>query len=84
VPERTVTVGPEEGLHARPAARFVKAAKGFAAEIVVIKADREANAKSQLAVMKLGARHGDEIVIRAEGEDAPAALDELAAIATTP
>lgn len=76
--ERTVTLGPEEGLHAGPAARFVKAAKGFAAEIVVIKGDREANAKSQLRVMQLGSGHGEEIVIRADGADADAAVEASA------
>jgi phosphocarrier protein HPr len=76
--ERRTTVGPVEGLHARPAARFVKAAKGFASEIVVAKGEREANAKSSLKIMTLGAKKGDSITIRAEGEDAEEAVDALA------
>jgi phosphocarrier protein HPr len=76
--ERETTVGPEEGLHARPAAQFVKAAKQFTSDIVVIKDDKEANAKSSLKIMTLRARKGDEIVIRAEGEDAEAAVESLA------
>ena len=75
--ERETTVGPEEGLHARPAAQFVKTAKGFSSEIVVIKGEKEANAKSSLKIMTLGARKGDTIVIRAEGDDAQEAVDAL-------
>ena len=76
--ERETTIGPEEGLHARPAAQFVKTAKKFDSEIVVIKGEREANAKSSLKIMTLGARKGDEIVIRAEGDDAEEAVETLA------
>lgn len=75
--ERETTVGPEEGLHARPAAQFVKAAKQFSSEIVVVKDGREANAKSPLKIMTLRARKGDELLIRAEGEDAEAAVEAL-------
>ncbi len=75
--QRETTVGPEEGLHARPAAQFVKTAKRFASEIVVVKGEREANAKSSLKIMTLGARKGDKIVIRAEGNDAQEAVDAL-------
>lgn len=78
VAERETTVGPEEGLHARPAAQFVKAAKQFSSDIVVVKGDREANAKSSLKIMTLGAKKGDSITIRAEGEDAEEAVDALA------
>jgi phosphotransferase system HPr (HPr) family protein len=76
--ERETTVGPQEGLHARPAAQFVKAAKQFSSDIVVVKGDKEANAKSSLKIMTLGARKGDPITIRAEGEDAEEAVETLA------
>ena len=75
--ERKTAIGPEEGLHARPAAQFVKTAKGFSSDIVVIKGEKEANAKSSLKIMTLGARKGDIIVIRAEGDDAREAVDAL-------
>jgi phosphocarrier protein HPr len=74
---RETTVGPEEGLHARPAAQFVKTAKQFSSDIVVIKGEREANAKSSLKLMTLGAKKGDKITISAEGEDAQEAVDTL-------
>jgi phosphocarrier protein HPr len=71
-------VGPEEGLHARPAAQFVKAAKQFSSDIVVVKGDSEANAKSSLKIMTLAAKKGDSIVIRAEGDDSEEAVNTLA------
>jgi phosphocarrier protein HPr len=77
VVERETIVGPEAGLHARPAAQFVKRAKEFTSEIVVIKGQREANAKSSLKIMTLGAKKGDEITIRAEGDDAEEAVEAL-------
>jgi len=75
--EKETTVGAEEGLHARPAAQFVKTAKGFSSEIMIIKDDKEANAKSSMKIMTLAAKKGDEIVIRAEGEDAQEAVEAL-------
>jgi phosphocarrier protein HPr len=76
--EKRTTVGPEEGLHARPAAEFVKKAKQFTAEIKVVKDGREVNAKSSMQVMTLGAKKDNEIVIRAEGNDAEEAVEALA------
>ncbi len=75
--EKETLVGPEAGLHARPAAMFVKKAKEFDSDIKVVKDGREANAKSTLKVMTLGAKKDDKILIRAEGEDAEAAVDAL-------
>lgn len=79
--EREVVVVPEAGLHARPAAMFVKEAKRFSSDITVSKEDgTEANAKSSLKLMTLGAKHGDKLTIRAEGEDEDAAVEALAAV----
>jgi phosphocarrier protein HPr len=78
--EKEAVIVPAAGLHARPAARFVKEAKSFGSDIVVVKDGREANAKSSLKLMTLGAKHGDKVVIRAEGEDEEAAVDALVAI----
>jgi phosphocarrier protein HPr len=75
--EREATVGPEEGIHGRPAAQFIKAAKRFSSQIVVIKGDREVNAKSVMKVTGL-AKKGERIIIRAEGDDAEEAVDTLA------
>jgi phosphocarrier protein HPr len=64
-------------LHARPAAQFVRTAVGFSADIAIAVDDREANAKSLLAVLALGARGGTELRLTASGDDAPLALDAL-------
>jgi len=77
VAEREATVGPEEGIHGRPAAQFIKAAKRFSSQIVVIKGDREVNAKSVMKMTGL-AKKGERLIIRAEGEDAEEAVDTLA------
>lgn len=72
--EATVTVLPELGLHARPAARLAKAAQQFAAEIRFIARTGEADAKSILDILSLAATKGTEIVVRCTGEDAEEAL----------
>jgi phosphotransferase system HPr (HPr) family protein len=79
VAERETTVGPEAGIHGRPAARILKAAKGFSSQIVLVKGDREANAKSILKITGL-AKKGERITVRAEGEDAEEAVETLAAL----
>ena len=75
--ERETTVGHAEGIHGRPAAQIVKAAKGFSSDIVIVKGDREVNAKSILKITGL-AKKGEKITIRAEGEDAEQAVETLA------
>lgn len=67
----------EEVLHARPAAQFVKTAKGSDPRRV-IKDGAEANAKGPLKLMPLKACHGDRLVIKAESEDEVADADVLA------
>src|SRR3954451_12786764 len=66
-------------LHARPAARFVKMAMGFEASVHVASGERDADAKSLLAVLALGARRGTALRLTAEGSDAEAAVDALGA-----
>jgi phosphotransferase system HPr (HPr) family protein len=77
------------GLHARPAARFVQVASRFASRISIQVGEREADAKSLIAVLGLTVRPGTEITIRAAGDDAELALAGLLAelepfIAPTP
>jgi phosphocarrier protein len=73
-----VTIVNELGLHARPAAAFVKIAGGYRAQISVSRDDMVVNGKSIMGVMTLAAEPGSELVIRAEGDDAQAAADALA------
>ena len=77
--QRETTVGPEAGIHGRPAARILKTAKGFSSQIVLVKGDREVNAKSILKITGF-ARKGEKITVRAEGEDAEQAVDTLAEV----
>ena len=68
------------GLHARPAALFVQTAKQFHCDVKVTHGEREANAKSILGVLTLGANQGAVITIRAEGDDAEQSLAALEAL----
>ncbi len=79
MPERHVTVASKVGLHARPAALVAKAAAAQPVSIMISKDDRDpVDAGSILGLMTLGASHGDEVVISADGEGADDALDSLA------
>lgn len=84
--ERTVTVVPEAGLHARPASQFVQTANEYDCAIEVGAADSEdlVNARSMLAVTSLGVGHDEQVRLVAEGEDADAALDALEGVLSTP
>lgn len=77
VPETRVTITNQTGLHARPAALFVQAAKRFQSKIVVSKDGKEVDAKSIIGIMTLAAKQGTDIMIRAEGEDSELALEAL-------
>jgi phosphocarrier protein len=77
MPETNVTLTNKTGLHARPAGAFVRVAKQFQADIKALHNGKEANAKSILSVLALGAENGSSVVIKAEGADAQQALDAL-------
>ena len=76
--ERPATIVNQEGLHARPAARIVRLASSFAAEIELSKDGMDVNGKSIMGVMMLAAECGSEIIIRANGPDAEQAVQALA------
>lgn len=78
--ERPVTVNHPEGLHARPAAEFAKAAARFQSHVEVIAGSQVANARSVLSLLKLGVKSGQAVVLRAEGQDAETALHELSGL----
>jgi phosphocarrier protein HPr len=77
---REVTIANKYGLHARPAAEFVKLASTFASEIWVSKDDVVVSGKSIMGVMMLAAEYGSVITIRSVGEDAGKAVDALVAL----
>jgi phosphocarrier protein HPr len=81
MPERIVTVASRVGLHARPAAVFVKAASAAPVSVTIAKEGREpVSARSILAVLGLDVRQGDAVTIAADGTGAEATLDELEAL----
>jgi len=75
---RKVRIRNKLGLHARPAAEFVKLANQFPCDIFVRKDDLEVNGKSIMGVMMLAAEQGSELAIRGVGEQAKTAVDRLA------
>ena len=77
---RVATIRNRLGLHARPAAEFVKLASRYESEIWVLKDGLEVNGKSIMGVMMLAAAAGSSIEIRGVGPDAPAAIDALVAL----
>jgi phosphotransferase system HPr (HPr) family protein len=82
--EGTVVRLPEDvDLHARPAADFVRTAMGFACDVRVAAGEREADAKSLLSVLALGAKRGTELRLTADGDGAVAAIDALSARVAT-
>jgi len=72
--QRTVVITLRQGLHARPAALLARGAKAFGAHISLAAHGRIADARSVVAIMALGVRHGDEVILRAEGNEAAQAL----------
>jgi phosphotransferase system HPr (HPr) family protein len=82
VVEREFTVLLEQGLHARPAARFVQTAARFSSEITITAGGQSAPAKGILGVLRLGVRKGMTLRLRAEGDDAQAAVETLGKILT--
>jgi len=75
--ERAAPIVNPLGLHARPAAAFVKIASRFAASVEVRRDDLKVNGKSIMGVMMLAAEQGSTLHIRTEGDDAEAAMDAL-------
>jgi phosphocarrier protein HPr len=70
-------VSNKRGLHARAAAKFVKLAEGFTAEIMVVKDDMRVSARSIMGLMMLAATCGTQIKICAAGADAADAVAAL-------
>lgn len=75
--EATVQIVNTAGMHARPASQFVQLATTYLCEVRVEKDGLEVNGKSIMGVLMLAAERGSALIIRAEGDDAPAALAAL-------
>lgn len=78
--QKDVVIRSKYGLHARPAALFVQTANKFEAAIRITKEDQEADAKSIMSLLSLGAENGSILSLVAEGDDAEEAVAELVKI----
>jgi phosphocarrier protein HPr len=78
--QRSVQIVNEAGIHARPAAEIVKTAARFKSEIMIVKDGLDVNAKSIMGVMMLAAECGSTVLLRADGDDAQAAIDAIAEV----
>jgi phosphocarrier protein len=78
--EREFVVPNKLGIHARPAALFVRTANKFASGILVEKDGEKVNGKSIMGLMMLAAGPGCKIMVYCEGDDAPEALAEIEAL----
>jgi phosphocarrier protein len=74
---KELTVQNKLGIHARPAALFVKTANRFACDIFVEKDGEKVNGKSIMGLMMLAAGPGSKLTVHAEGPDASQAISEL-------
>ena len=75
--KKPVTIQLSTGLEARPVAQLVQVASQFNSEIYVEIGKKKVNAKSIMAVMSLGVKKGNEVIITAEGEDEEDAIAEI-------
>jgi phosphotransferase system HPr (HPr) family protein len=77
---REVRISNQLGLHARPAAEFVKKAKAFRSEIWIIKDEKRYSAASLIDVLRANLDCGATATLEAQGVDAEEALDRLEAL----
>ena len=77
MPRENLTITNKRGLHARAAAKFVKLAGTFAADITIAKDGTEVSGLSITGIMMLSAAPGDQVALKTQGADAIAALKAL-------
>ena len=77
---KELTILNKAGIHARPAAMFVKVANRFGSDIFVEKDGEKINGKSIMGLMMLAAGPGSKVTLLAKGNDAGAAINELEAL----
>ncbi|MDR2097375.1 MAG: HPr family phosphocarrier protein [Spirochaetaceae bacterium] len=73
--EATYTIVDPDGIHARPAGKFVEKMQQFSSVVTVSRDDKSADAKKLFALMKMRVKAGETITIKAEGEDEDAAIE---------
>lgn len=78
--ERELLISNQLGLHARAAAKLVSCATGFECRLMLVKDNREVNAKSIMGVMMLAATRGTRLTLSADGSDAELAAAAIEAL----
>lgn len=73
----TYTIKDDLGIHARPAGLLVKTAKKFSSEITIKKGEKSVNAIKLMALMGLGVKCGDTVIVTASGSDEESAAAEM-------
>lgn len=73
----TIVVGGPVGLHARPAAGFVRSAERYVSDIRLVKDGMRVNGKSILAILTLAAERGCQVVLEVDGQDEQEAFEVL-------
>jgi phosphocarrier protein len=81
--EKELTIRNKMGMHARPAAQFVKRASKYQCDIWVEKDDEPVNGKSIIGLMMLAAGKGETIKVITDGVDAEAAMADLEDLVNT-
>jgi len=81
--EKELTIRNKMGMHARPAAQFVKRASKYQCDIWVEKDDEPVNGKSIMGLMMLAAGKGEKIKLTCDGADAEAAMADLEDLVNT-
>ena len=77
---RTVTIASSVGLHARPAAALAEAVEDSGVDVAITFDGEEADAASLLEIMTLGVKHGDEVTLSTDDDNAGDTLDALVAL----
>jgi phosphocarrier protein len=75
--QREIIIKHKVGLHARPAANFVKAANKFKCEVTLVKDDMKVNGKSIMGILTLGASFNTKVTLIVNGKDEDKALEVL-------
>lgn len=73
------TITDAQGIHARPAGLLVKAVAAYPCKVTIAKGAKEMDAKRLLGVMSLGVKQGEEITVKADGENEDEAIAAIEA-----
>ena len=77
---RTIAIVNRKGLHARASAKFVQTVERYDSEVTVTRCGETVGGRSIMGLLTLGAAQGTTITVTAQGEDAEACLDGIAAL----